>query len=206
MAVEDLADTVIEVMAAFCAALCAVVTSFGGVVGESVETPTSPTVVQEEEAVVEAGDGHVGEAPLQPPADDATCDVVVWVQPALRPAAQDALAVLAPTLGKVELRIGDNGAAGDVSIRFGGEWPTHQPQLGWTAPDRRTVLINPDHPFVDHPSALAEVIAHEMGHVLIGPGHVGDGTLLDPHLDGVITLGDADVRELGALTCADLGL
>ncbi len=95
---------------------------------------------------------------------------------------------------------------GPISIAHGGEWPVSQPPLGWTAPDRRTILINPDHPASLIDVALADVIVHELGHVLISTAHVSDGTILDPKIDGLITIGPSDSSYLADLTCADLGL
>ncbi len=91
--------------------------------------------------------------------------------------------------------------AGPITIYYGGEWPTDPRALGWTAPDQLTVLINPDHPAVDVEGVLAEIIAHELAHVLLGASHVSDGTLLDPSLNGQIVIGDMDHLDLAALTC-----
>ncbi len=132
--------------------------------------------------------------------DDAECVIAVQVDPFLEPATHDAIAALQPALTNIELTIA---SAGDISIEFGGEWPIETPQLGWTAPDRRLILINPDHPLIHRHEALVDVIAHEFGHVFIGPHHVSDGSLLDPHLDGGVQLNDDDRQALGSLQCGD---
>ena len=121
----------------------------------------------------------------------------------LRGPTTTALTALNEVMSNLRLVVAD---VGPISIAHGGEWPVVQPPLGWTAPDRRTILINPDHPGSLIDAALADVIVHEFGHVLIGPAHVDDGTVLDPHIDGQITFGPADRAYLGELTCADLGL
>ncbi len=132
--------------------------------------------------------------------DEAHCTIAVQVDPILESATHEAIAALAPALTNIDLVIASDG---EISIEFGGEWPTETPQLGWTAPDRRLVLINPDHPLVDRHEALVDVIAHEFGHVFIGPDHVSDGSLLDPHLDGQVWLNDDDRNALASLRCGD---
>ncbi|MGI9607161.1 MAG: hypothetical protein ACR2P0_13575 [Acidimicrobiales bacterium] len=131
------------------------------------------------------------------------CGLHVVVDPALGQVAGTAFDVLNAAMPMVELRAA---AVGPVSIAFGGEWPSDPAPLAWTSPDRRTVLVNPDHPATANDSALAEVIAHEFGHVLLGGQHTTDGTLLDPQLDGVITIGDADRAALRSMTCSGIGL
>ncbi len=141
-----------------------------------------------------------------PPADEpppvATgCVVSVTADPMVRAWAESAIAELEHALDEIELRLADRD--GVITVGFGGEWPVDQPQLGWTAPDRRTILLNPDHPLAARDAAMIDVIAHEFGHVLIGPDHVDDGTLLDPHLDGTVRLGPTDLAALDALDCAN---
>ena len=146
------------------------------------------------------------DAPESEPAPEPApvgCTLTVSTDVALQDTARQALAAIAPALDEISLTLVDSG--GMVTVSFGGEWTGPVPQLGWTAPDRRTILINPDHPLIHQPPAMVDVIAHEMGHVLIGPDHVHDGTLLDPHLDGVVRLGEEDLRHLDALTCDSLG-
>ena len=131
------------------------------------------------------------------------CPVNVATEPSLRGPTASALAAINGVTPHLRFTVAD---AGPISISFGGEWPVAQPPLGWTAPDRRTILINPDHPGSTIDAALADIIVHELGHVLIGPAHVDDGTVLDPQIDGRISIGAADRAFLGELTCADLGL
>ncbi len=137
------------------------------------------------------------------PAEGPTrCQVSVSADRGLEAWVDAAIAELAPALDNIDLHLIDRGGA--VTIGFGGEWPVDRPQLGWTAPDRQTILINRQHPLSSRGVAMIDVIAHEFGHVLIGPKHVDDGTLLDPHIDGVIRLGDDDLQALSTLTCDDL--
>lgn len=130
------------------------------------------------------------------------CTIQVSVEASLRGPASAALAALNVELVNVRLELSNSGT---VTIGFGGEWPADVAALGWTDPTRRSILINPNHPGSTMEPALAEVIAHELGHVLIGAAHVSDGTILDPSLDGQIRIGDADRDALGSCTCETLG-
>ncbi len=140
---------------------------------------------------------------VEEPAAPSPCVVHVGVEPSLHGPASVALDQISAAAPLIDFVLADTGP---VTISHGGEWPTDPVPFGWTAPDRRTILINADHPFHSIDEALAEVIAHELGHVLIGPDHVHDGTLLDPRLDGRINIGPADHAVLSDLTCSDLGL
>lgn len=136
------------------------------------------------------------------PAKDVVCTVAVVTDPVLVEPVETALRAVNAEMPHVRLVIAETGP---LSIRFGGEWPADQPALGWTDPAGRSILINPDHPAVTMNRALAEVITHELGHVLIGPDHVNDGTMLDSRLDGQIRIGDDDRRVLSSLSCEVLG-
>lgn len=136
-------------------------------------------------------------------AEPVRCPIAVATEPSLRGPTATALAAINEVATNIVLVVADSGP---ISISHGGEWPVERPPLGWTAPDRRTVLINPDHPASSIEPALADVIAHELGHVLISTGHVNDGTILDPNIDGRIVIGRLDREFLASLTCSDLGL
>lgn len=166
------------------------------------EAPTAQAEAPQAQTAPTAPDDAPEPEPAPEPAP-VGCTLAVSTDVALQDAARQALAAIAPALDEISLSLVDSG--GMVTVSFGGEWGGPVPQLGWTAPDRRTILINPDHPLIHQPPAMVDVIAHEMGHVLIGPDHVHDGTLLDPHLDGVVRLGEEDLRHLDALTCDSLG-
>lgn len=131
------------------------------------------------------------------------CTVAVATETSLRGPTATALASINAVTPNIAFVVADRGP---ISIGHGGEWPADKPPLGWTAPDRRTILINPNHPASLIDAALADVIVHELGHVLISTAHVHDGTILDPHIDGRISIGTTDRAYLGELTCADLGL
>ena len=131
------------------------------------------------------------------------CPVAVATAPSLRRPTGTALDAINEVTANIVFVVADSGP---ISIDHGGEWPLVRPPLGWTAPDRRTILINPDHPASQIDSALADVIVHELGHVLISTAHVSDGTILDPNIDGRIVIGPQDRAYLSELTCGDLGL
>ena len=138
----------------------------------------------------------------EPAGEILSCTIQIAVEPSLRSPAATALATLNAELVNVNLELSNSGV---VTIRFGGEWPADVGALGWTDPSKRSILINPNHPGSTMEPALAEVIAHELGHVLISPAHVNDGTILDPNLDGQIRIGEADRSALATLTCDALG-
>jgi hypothetical protein len=121
---------------------------------------------------------------------------------AMTDAAVAALDLLNDATPLVELRPMDNGP---VNVRFGGVWPTAPAPLGWTSGDGRQILINPDHPFAGEPAIITEIVSHELGHVLLGPAHVNDGSLLDPQLNGQVMLSDSDRTQLSSITCPELG-
>lgn len=129
------------------------------------------------------------------------CRIGVAAEPALESATVGAIATLNDALGHVELVLDERGA---VSVNFGGDWPVDYAPLGWTDSDRQTILLNPEHPGSRIDLILVEIIAHELGHVLLGPDHANDGTLMDPSLDGVVVLGGDDYTQLGELRCSAL--
>ncbi len=144
-------------------------------------------------------------APAAPatPAAGPTCSLSFAIDlGSMTDAAVGALGDLNRATSNIDL-VMDGGAT--VEIRFGGEWPTDAAPLGWTSPDGRQILINPDHPYANEPAVIHEIVSHELGHVLIGPQHVADGSLLDPRLNGQVMLNDSDRAALSAVTCADLG-
>ena len=184
-------------------------------------TPT--TVAATTLPAIAAADGHKheGRAQLDVEADSETevpqdrslsvpeptpaiekCTIPIAAESTLRSATSNALNALNAELVHVRLVLATSGT---VTIGFGGEWPADVAALGWTDPSKRSILINPNHPGSTMEPALAEVIAHELGHVLIGAAHVSDGTILDPSLDGQIRIGDADRDALGSCTCETLG-
>ncbi len=118
------------------------------------------------------------------------------------PAAHDAIAQLDRATSNIDLVVD---GASDITIAYGGEWPTDPAPLGWTSPDATQILINPDHPLANEASVIAEIVSHELGHVFIGPDHVSDGSLLDPQLNGQVVFSESDRAALRTVTCADLG-
>ena len=184
-------------------------------------TPTTAAATTLPAIAAADGHKHEGRAQLDVEADSETevpqdrslsvpeptqaiekCTIPIAAESTLRSATSNALNALNAELVHVRLVLATSGT---VTIGFGGEWPADVAALGWTDPSKRSILINPNHPGSTMEPALAEVIAHELGHVLIGAAHVSDGTILDPSLDGQIRIGDADRDALGSCTCETLG-
>lgn len=166
-------------------------------------TTVAPTTTAPAPPTTESGTAAVAGSSATPTTQvvDTACSIGFSVAlGAMTDPALTAIAQINRAMSNIELVSGT-----DVSITFGGEWPTDSAPLGWTSGDGSQILINPDHPYANEPSVILEIVTHELGHIFIGPQHVSDGSILDPQLNGQVMFSESDRATLSTITCADLG-